>query len=59
MKWINPFQPSATFHIETSNLFCSSKQMTGFYMKRNTGLTRVKRGSMWHLSIKITSKDYK
>ena len=32
-----PFQPSVAFHIETSHLFSSAKQMTGFYMKRNTG----------------------
>ena len=32
------FQPSIAFHIETSRLFCSAKQMTGFYMKHNTGL---------------------
>ena len=29
------------FHIETSHLFWSTKQMTGFYMKRNTGMKRV------------------
>ena len=29
------------FHIETSHLFCATKQMTGFYMKRNTGLKVV------------------
>ena len=34
--YINPFQPSVAFPIETSQLFCSAKQMTGFYMKRNT-----------------------
>ena len=28
----NPFQPSVLFHIRTSHLFCSAKQMTGFYM---------------------------
>ena len=39
---INPFQPSVPFDIETSHLFCSVKQMTGFYMKRNTGLKWVK-----------------
>ena len=32
------FQPSVVFHIETSHLFCSAKQMTGFYMKHNTWL---------------------
>ena len=37
------FRPSVVFHIETSHLFCSAKQMTGFYMKRNTGLKWVKR----------------
>ena len=39
---INPFQSSVAFHIKTSNLFCFGKQMTGFYMKRNTGLKWVK-----------------
>ena len=37
-KKINPFQLSVAFHIETSDLFCSAKQMAGFYMKRNTRL---------------------
>ena len=40
--WFNPFQPSASFHIETSYLVCSANQMTGFYMKRNTRLKWVK-----------------
>ena len=35
---INPFQSSVAFHIETSYLFCSSKKIDGFYMKRNTML---------------------
>ena len=34
---INLFQPSIAFHTETSYLFCWAKQMTGFYMKCNTG----------------------
>ena len=34
-----PFQTSGVFHIETSHLL--AKQMTGFYMKRNTGLLWV------------------
>ena len=38
MLFVQPFQPSVAFHIETSHLFCSAKQMTGFYMKHNTGL---------------------
>ena len=37
----NPFQPSAAFHIEISHLFGSAKQMTGFYVKPNTGLKWV------------------
>ena len=36
MKWSNPFQPSVTYHIETSHLFCFAKQMTGFHMKCKT-----------------------
>ena len=35
---INQFHPSIAFHIKTSQLFCFPKQMTGFYMKCNTGL---------------------
>ena len=31
--YVNPFQPSDAFHIETSHLFCRAKQTTGFYMK--------------------------
>ena len=37
------------FHIKTSHLFCSAKQMTGFYMKHNTGLKWVK--NSWTLSM--------
>ena len=38
---INLFPPSVAFHIEASQLFCRIKQMTGFYMKRNTRLKWV------------------
>ena len=38
LRTLHPFQPSATFHIETNHLICSSNQMTGFYMKCNIGL---------------------
>ena len=37
-KIINPFQLGVALHIKTSHLFYSAKQMTGFYMKSNTGL---------------------
>ena len=47
----NLFQPSVAFYIETSHLFCKAKQMTGFYMKRNTGMKWVK--IMSHLQDKI------
>ena len=36
---LDPFKPSVPFHIETSHLFCSLKQMTGFYIKRNTEMS--------------------
>lgn len=36
------FQPIVTFHKETGYLFCSAKQLIGFYMKFNTGLKWVK-----------------
>ena len=35
------FPNTPAFHIETSHLFCRAKQITGFYMKRNTGLKWV------------------
>ena len=38
---INPLQSSVAFHIETSYLFYSAKQMTGFYMKCKSGLKWV------------------
>ena len=38
LKRIRPFQPSVAFHIETNHLFSSAKQVTGFYMKCNTGM---------------------
>ena len=41
LKPISPFQPSIAFHIETSHLFWKTKQLTGFYMKRNTGMKLV------------------
>ena len=36
------FSPSVAFHIETSHLICTANQMTGLYMKCNTGLKWVK-----------------
>ena len=39
---VKPFQPSVAFHIETNHLIRSVNQMTGFYMKCNTWLIRVK-----------------
>ena len=35
----NLFQPIVAFNIETSHLFYRAKKVTGFYMKRSTGLT--------------------
>ena len=40
-RCFNQFQSSVVFHTENSHLFYRTKQMTGFYMKRNTGLKRV------------------
>ena len=42
MELFNPFQPNVGFHVETSQLFCSANQMTGFNMKCSTGLNWVK-----------------
>ena len=39
--WLTHSKPVAVFRIETSRLFCSEKQMIGFYMKRKTGLKFV------------------
>ena len=35
---LNPFQPSVEFLEETSHLVWNAYQMTGFYMKSNTGM---------------------
>ena len=40
---LNPFLPSIAFHIEPIHLIYIINQMTGFFMKRNTGLKCVKR----------------
>ena len=37
-NFLNSFQPSVTFRIETINLICTVNQMADFYMKYNTGL---------------------
>ena len=42
----NPFQLSVAFHIETSHLFCSAKQMNGFYIEHNTRLKWVNQKKM-------------
>ena len=39
--FINPFQSSVAFQIKTIHLLYSTKQMTGSYMKHNTGLKWV------------------
>ena len=37
----NPFPSSVVFHVETNNLICRAKQMTGFCKKCSTGLKLV------------------
>ena len=39
---LNPFQPIVAFHIETNHSISTASQMTGFYMKCNIRLKRVK-----------------
>ena len=41
-KAFNQFKPSVAFYIETSHLICSANQTTGFYIKCNTALERIK-----------------
>ena len=41
VSFLNPFQPSVVFHIETNHLICIADQKTVFYMKYNTGLKWV------------------
>ena len=38
---LNPFQLNVPFHIETSHLIYSANQLTGFYIRFNTGLKCV------------------
>ena len=40
-KYFNPSQASVVFHTETSYLIYTANQMTGFYMKCNSGLKWV------------------
>ena len=40
-KYFNPSQPSVVFHIQTNHLIYTGNQMTGFYMKCNSGLKWV------------------
>ena len=47
----NQFQPSVTFHIETSHLICTANQTTGFYMKSNTWLKWVNGSYKWAHSV--------
>ena len=50
IKWMcNPFQHCVACHIETSHLICSANQMTGFYIKYNTGIK-------WVNSIQLMTK---
>ena len=37
LYYVKSFQLSVAFHIETSHLICSAKQITGFYLKLNMG----------------------
>ena len=40
-KYFNPSQPSVAFHTETSYLIYTANQMTGFFIKRKSGLKWV------------------
>ena len=65
---VKPFQPIVAFYIETSHLFCSSKQMTGFYMKCNNRLKWAKKGKsttrpngqayVLHVQLTLHSESY-
>ena len=55
---LNPFQPSVTFHIKTSHLFCRATQMIGFYMQCNTRLKWVKLSMAFYL-ITFLKIDFK
>ena len=39
--WIDPFQSSIAFHVETNRLIYYANHMTGFHMECNTGLKWV------------------
>ena len=55
---LTPFQTSFAFHIETSHLFCSALwQITGFYMKRKSGLKCVNMFTFNREDTKTTSSD--
>ena len=39
--FLNPFQRSVAFHIETSHLIWNANQITGFFKKYHTGLKSI------------------
>ena len=48
---LNSFQSSATFHIKTSHLICSSHQETDFCMNCNTKLKYIKAITLTFLTV--------
>ena len=48
---INPFQSKVAFHIETSQLIYSTNQLTGLYMKSNTGQKWVKKKKLFNIFV--------
>ena len=43
--------------METSHLVCSAKQMTGFYLKRNTWLKWVNSDTCYNIDMKLGPKS--
>ena len=54
-NFLNPFQSSVAFHVETSHSIFCVNEITGFYKKCNTGpayFSQILLGPIWKLCLK-------
>ena len=54
MKLFNPFQPSVTFYMEASHLFCRPNQRTGFCLKHLIIIVQIITFSVVYLSTSVS-----
>ena len=57
LKRVDIFQPSVAFQIKSSHLICKANNMTGFYMKCETGMNWVLKNVTIYLLCFSVSSD--